>query len=452
MNNFTSWIMGHHEVALSEKQRSTHTYVIGQSGTGKSRAMESWILQDIHAGHGVGVIDPHGELYNHLIARLADYPDTWSRIILFDPLDPEWVVGFNPLEKIGRAESERLAMYMTDVALRVWKINPASAPRMVWLLTNTFLALVELNLSLLDLPQFLMDQDFRNELVSHISLPAVRTYFEDEFPQSEKGTLQWITPVLNKIGNLLFDPDVRLIFSGKSTFDLRRVMDEKMIFLANLPKGILGEGTSSLLAAFLVGHIQRSALSRANTNTRHAFYLYLDEFQNYTTHNIIDILSESRKYALSLTLAHQFLDQLPNELKQAVLNTSGTIACFRIGYHDATVLAKEIFPAPDFEYQINMRPLSGIPFLQKLGWEGLALKLANLQPREFWYRRRGAYNPLKQHSYSMPDPVYTRDLKERIKTLRDTSGSNYARRKDTLLQNRNNASNHSKEDIPLWSS
>ena len=452
MNNFTSWIMGHDEVALSEKQRSTHTYVIGQSGTGKSRAMESWILQDIQAGHGVGVIDPHGELYNHLIARLADYPDVWQRVILFDPLDPEWVVGFNPLERIERTESERLAMYMTDVALRVWKINPTSAPRMVWLLTNTFLALVELNLSLLDLPQFLMDQDFRNELVSKISLPAVRSYFEDEFPQSEKGMLQWITPVLNKIGNLLFDPDVRLIFSGKSTFDLRRVMDEKMIFLANLPKGILGEGTSSLLAAFLVGHMQRSALSRANTNTRPAFYLYLDEFQNYTTHNIIDILSESRKYALSLTLAHQFLDQLPNELKQAVLNTSGTIACFRIGYHDATVLVKEIFPSPDYEYQINMRPLSGIPFLQKLGWEGLSLKLANLQPREFWYRRRGAYNPLKQHSYTMPDPIYTRDRKEAIKALRDISGSNFARRKDTLQQNRNNASIHRKEDIPLWSS
>jgi len=451
MNNFTSWIMGHHEIALSENQRSTHTYVIGQSGTGKSRAMESWILQDIHAGHGVGVIDPHGDLYNHLIARLADIPQVWQRVILFDPLDPDWVVGFNPLEKIERSESERLAMYMTDVALRVWNINPANAPRMVWLLTNTFLALVELNLSLLDLPQFLMDQDFRDELVTQIHLPAVRSYFEDEFPRSEKGTLQWITPVLNKIGNLLFDPDIRLIFSGKSTFDFRKVMDEKMIFLANLPKGILGEGTSSLLAAFLVGHMQRSALSRANTNKRPAFYLYLDEFQNYTTHNIIDILSESRKYALSLTLAHQFLDQLPNELKQAVLNTSGTIACFRVGYHDARVLAKEIFPSPDYEYQIKMPPLSGIPIMQKLGWEGLALKLANLQPREFWYRRRGAYKPIKQHSYSMPDPIYTHDLKYRIKALRDTSGHQFARSKESVIQDRKNVSIHTKEDIPLWS-
>ena len=453
MIELTDWIMGHHEISLSEKQRATHTYVIGQSGTGKSRALESWIMQDIRAGHGVGVIDPHGDLYNHLVARLADYPDVWQRTILFDPLDPDWVVGFNPLERINQTSSERLAMYMTDVALRVWKINPSNAPRMVWLLTNTFLALVELGLSILDLPQFLTDQAYRDNLVSQLSLPSVRRYFENEFPKTERGTLQWITPVLNKIGNLLFDPDMRLIFSGKSTFDLRKVMDQRMIFLANLPKGILGEGTSSLLAAFLVACMQRTALSRANSSHRPAFYLYLDEFQNYTTHNIIDILSESRKYALSLTLAHQFLEQLPNELRQAVLNTSGTMACFRVGYHDARILAKEIFPAPDYEYRLNMRAMSGIPFLQKVGWEGLALELSNLKPREFWYRRRGPYNPVKQHTYSMPDPIYTQELKYKLKALRDCSGARFSRRKPELNQYQQQTKPASREeDIPLWSS
>ena len=452
MNNFTNWIMGHHEIALSEKQRATHTYVIGQSGTGKSRALESWIMQDIRAGHGVGVIDPHGDLYNHLVARLADFPEVWQRTILFDALDPDWVVGFNPLERINQTSSERLAMYMTDVALRVWKIDPVNAPRMVWLLTNTFLALVELNLSILDLPHFLGDQAYRNNLVSRISLPSVRMYFENEFPKTDRGTLQWITPILNKIGNLLFDPDIRLIFSGKSTFDFRTVMDQRMIFLANLPKGILGEGTSSLLAAFLVAYMQRTALSRADTNSRPAFHLYLDEFQNYTTHNIIDILSESRKYALSLTLAHQFLDQLPNELRQAVLNTSGTMACFRVGYHDARILAKEIFPAPDYEYRLNMRAMSGIPFLQKVGWEGLALELSNLKPREFWYRRRGPYDPIKQHTYSMPDPIYSKELRYKIKALRDCSGARFSLRKCELKNDQYSKPASREEDIPLWSS
>ena len=219
----------------------------------------------------------------------------------------------------------------------------------------------------------------------------MRQYFENEFPKTERGSLQWVTPVLNKLGNLLFDPDIRLIFGSQSTFDFRRAMDERLIFLAHLPKGILGEGSSALLAAFLVAHIQRSALSRADSQRRPPFYLYLDEFQNYTTGNIIDILSESRKYALSLTLAHQFLDQLPNELSQAVLNTSGTMACFRVGYHDARSLAKEIFPSPDFRYRVQLRASLSIPFIQQVGWEGLALELANLQPRQFWYRRRGPY-------------------------------------------------------------
>ncbi|MDK2981131.1 MAG: hypothetical protein PWQ55_1478 [Chloroflexota bacterium] len=451
MNDFTNWLMGHNEIALSDQQRATHTYVIGQSGTGKSRALESWILQDIAAGHGVGVIDPHGELYQHLVARLAAHPKVWPRVILFDPLDADWTVGFNPLERVGGTASERLASTMTDVTLKVWRIDSASAPRMVWLLSNTFLALVELNLTLLDLPRFLLDADYREGLIARITQPAVRQYFENEFPKTERGSLQWVTPVLNKLGNLLFDPDIRLIFGSQNTFDFRRAMDERLIFLAHLPKGILGEGSSALLAAFLVAHIQRSALSRADCQRRPPFYLYLDEFQNYTTGNIIDILSESRKYALSLTLAHQFLDQLPNELCQAVLNTSGTMACFRVGYHDARSLAKEIFPSPDFQYRVQLRASLSIPYIQQIGWEGLALELANLQPRQFWYRRRGPYIPIKQHTYSMPDPVYTRALKDQIKALRDCSGSLYGRRKAASETDSRFQGDHGETDIPLWS-
>ena len=452
MNNLTHWIMGHDEIALSDLQRSTHTYVIGQSGTGKSRGLKTWILQDIAAGHGVGVIDPHGDLFNHLVAKLANHPQVWNRTILFDPLDPDWSVGFNPLEKIDRTSSERLAMYMTDVVLNVWKINTSEAPRMVWLLTNTFLALVELDLSILDLPRFLKDHSFREKLITGISLPAVRQYFENEFPKTYKGMMQWITPVLNKIGSLLFDPDIRSIFGKKSTFDLRKVMDQKMIFLANLPKGILGEGTSSLAAAFLVAHMQRTALARADSTHRPPFYLYLDEFQNYTTDNIIDILSESRKYALSLTLAHQFLDQLPNKLKQAVLNTSGTIACFRVGFHDARVLAKEVFPSPDYRYKLNLRSAYGIPTLQQIGWEGLALELANLEPRQFWCRRRGPYKPIKQYTYTMPDPNYTQELKMKIKAFRDHCGNRFAKMKVDIQTNMRSQTISKEEDIPLWSS
>jgi len=137
----TKWIMGRDEIQLSSKERSTHTYVIGQPGSGKSRAIESWVMQDIKAGRAVGVIDPHGDLYNNLLTRLSDYPLLWKKIVLFDPLDEKWVVGFNPLDAVSDLPNERLAIYMTDIVIKVWKIQPEQAPRMVWLLTNTFLAL-----------------------------------------------------------------------------------------------------------------------------------------------------------------------------------------------------------------------------------------------------------------------------------------------------------------------
>jgi hypothetical protein len=436
--------MGHHETGLTPRQRTTHSYVIGQPGTGKSRAFESWIMQDIAAGRGVGVIDPHGDLFNNLLGRLADKPELWERVVIFDPLDPKWVVGFNPLEPIPNLSQERVALYMTDVAIKIWHLTPANAPRMVWLLTNSFLALSNLGLSLLDLSRFLVDTEYRESLLPRLSHEAAKRYFTDEFPRSEAGVHQWVTPVLNKLGGLIFDPDMRLIFAGQSTINFRQIMDQQKVLLVNVPKGVLGEGTSALLAAFIVAHMQKAALSRATTSRRPPFYLYLDEFQNYTTDNIKDILSESRKYALSLTLAHQYLDQLPGDIRSAVLNTTGTIISFRVGYGDATRLAKEIFPAPDFIQSINpairLRTSGNIPFpiinprVEKAGWDGLARALANLKPRQFWMRRRGSYKPIKQVTFDMPNIDMTPSGLEKIRNLRDYSGECFARPKVTIVQ------------------
>jgi hypothetical protein len=440
----TRLVMGHHETGLTPRQRTTHTYVIGQPGTGKSRAFESWIMQDIATGRGVGVIDPHGDLFNNLLGRLAERQDLWERVVIFDPLDPKWVVGFNPLEPIPNLSQERVALYMTDVAIKIWHLTPANAPRMVWLLTNSFLALSNLGLSLLDLPRFLVDVDYRESLLPRLSHDVARRYFTDEFPKSEAGVRQWVTPVLNKLGGLIFDPDMRLIFAGSSTIDFRQIMDQQKVLLVNVPKGVLGEGPSALLAAFIVAHMQKAALSRTSTAWRPPFYLYLDEFQNYTTDNIKDILSESRKYALSLTLAHQYLDQLPSDIRSAVLNTTGTIISFRVGYSDASQLAREVFPAPDFIQSINpaihLRTSGNIPFptinprIEKAGWDGLARVLANLKPRQFWMRRRGSYRPIKQVSFDMPDIEITPKLSERIQNLRDSSGERFARPKTAIVQ------------------
>jgi hypothetical protein len=247
----------------------------------------------------------------------------------------------------------------------------------------------------------LLDSDFRDGLLPRLANETARSYFRHEFPKSTGAIHQWVTPVLNKIGGLIFDPDLRLIFAGQAKLNFREVLDHQMILLVNLPKGILGEGASALLGAFIVAHFQKAALSRADSYVRPPYYLYLDEFQNYTTDNIQDILSEARKYALSLTLAHQYLDQLSPNLRSAVLNTTGTLVCFRVGYQDGFHLAKEIFPfaglldgfgsrteaQPSWTY---FRPLMSIIQRQKpLGWDGLAQALAQLPPRVFWCKQRG---------------------------------------------------------------
>ena len=437
MTRLTRWLSDDGTPLLTPIHRSTHTYVIGQPGTGKSRALESWAMQDIAAGQGVTVIDPHGDLFHHLLCHLSADPEIGKRTVILDPCDHKWVVSFNPLEAVRGLPQERVALFLTDVVVKIWKLDPTTAPRLVWLLTNSFLALSGLGLTLLDLPRFLLDAPFRESLLPRLSHAGARMYFSYEFPQSQAAVHQWVTPVLNKMEGLVFDPDIRPMLAGHATLNFREVLDRKLVLLVHLPKGILGEGTSALLGAFIVAHLQKAALSRASVQVREPYYLYLDEFQNYTTDNIEDILSESRKYALSLTVAHQYLEQLSTDLRSAILNTAGNIVCFRVGYHDAYQLAKEIFPSSDFltTKQLKLARFLRWPLLTleerqtALGWEGLAQLLASLRPREFWTRRRGPQSPVKLRTFTVPDPVVTPELRQSVRALRDLSGACYGRSK-----------------------
>jgi hypothetical protein len=452
--SFTSFLMDHSQVLINERQRSLHTHVVGLSGMGKSKALETWITQDILAGRGVGVIDPHGDLYANLVIWLSQQPELWRKVILIDPADPEWTIGFNPLEASDQASSERLALFLTDVCVKLWKLDIGNTPRLVWLLTNSFLALSNLKLSFLDLPRFLADRPFRTEKLEHVSIPAVRRFFDHEFPQSDKAVQQWISPVLNKLGSLLFDPDISLMLQGPRTFNFRTAIDEEMVVLINLPKGILSEGLSSLVAAFFVAHIQKATLARADTAHRPPFYLYLDEFQNYTTGNITDILAESRKYNLSLTLAHQYLAQLPAEIRDSVINTAGNLVCFRVGYEDARVLAKTIFLSPNKPLKAEarlyrqQRGVLALPHLGERTWEDFTRELASLPERHFWYRRRGSYQPVKQISFWFPVGDRTSIIREATQDLRDFCGSHYGLRKSEL---KSRSRVYDKDfDLPFW--
>lgn len=432
-------------VLLPTDARATHLHVIGQPGTGKSRALESWILQDIAAGRGVGVIDPHGELFDHLLSHLARLcqkkPTLADRIVIINPLDKTWTVGFNPLEALEGYSSERLATFLSDVVIKIWHVDQASSPRMIRLLLHTFLALTELGLGLTDLPEFITNTTWREQLLLKVRHPEVLRYFHHEFPKTSGGMHQWVTPVLNKIGALLFDPDLRVIFAGTSTIHFRRIIDDNLVLLVNASKGDLSETNSALFAAFLVAHVQKAALSRAEGQKRRPFYLYLDEFQNYTTDNIRDILSESRKYALSLILAHQYLNQLPTDLLGAVLNTTGTLVSFRVGYQDAQYLAHELFPPAyltrrewDLRFlRVGRVPLPlPLPHNEPLNQAELIATLTSLANREFVVRRRGPYPPLKQRTLDMPAPHISDELYFAREELIRRSAERYGRLKSDL--------------------
>ncbi|MCB0099994.1 MAG: hypothetical protein KDE46_29885, partial [Caldilineaceae bacterium] len=312
----------------------------------------------------------------------------------------------------------RTALFLTDIVIKVWSISPNESPRLVWLLTNSFLALTDLGLSLADFPRWLQDRDWRNQQVPMISHEAVQRYWAFEFPKGDKEAQQWIAPAANKLGGLLFDSEVRHVLTGAGGITMRELMDQGLILLVHIPKGILGEKSAHLLAAFIVAQIQKAALSRADTDNRSDFYCYLDEFQNYTTDYIQDVLAESRKYKLSLVLAHQFLDQLSTQIRSAVLNTSGTIISFRVGYKDARSIVSEMFPSPDFPlYRGDV---------QRGSWEKLALELANLSPRHFWARRRGPYAPTKKNTLDVPELIITPQIEAATRRLMQCSAQRYA--------------------------
>jgi hypothetical protein len=397
-------------------------------------------MQDISAGRGVGVIDPHGDLFRNLLLRLSFKPDVWERVVIIDPCNKHWVTTFNPLDAVSTSSPERLSLFLTDIISKIWKLDLASAPRTTWLLTNTFTALADLGLTLLHLPRFLLDRTYRESLLPRLTNPSAMTFFEYEYPKNPAAVHQWASPVLNKLGNLIFDPDVSLLLAGRPRIRFRQIMDRELILLANLPKGTIGEGVSALMGAFIVAHIQKAALAREDSNHRRNFYLYLDEFQNYTTDNIRDILSESRKYSLSMILVNQYLEQLAPEIRSALLNTAGSIACFRTGYQDSYELAKEIFPLQHSGVSDNqLQPPLFAARWPRLGhpqrsakWDQLAASLSGLRFREFWHKQRGACRPTKQRTFDMPLPTVTDEIRQNVWSLVATSAKLYSRSKEAV--------------------
>ena len=331
-------------VMLAAEERQRHLYIVGQTGTGKSTLLLNLIAQDLAAGAGLALLDPHGDLAEAVLLHL---PRARSNDLVYvNPADSARPIGFNPLSAVPDDLKPIVADGVVSAFRHVW---PESwGPRLDYILTNAVRALLDVpGGTLLMLPRLLIDEPFRVQLVErHVADPFVRAFWLGEYAgYSDHFRTEAIAPIQNKIGKALIEPRLRnMLAQPRSTITLRRLMDEGAIVICNLAKGRLGEGTSHLLGALLTTTIAQAALSRADVPPaeRRTFHLYADEFQSFATDSFALILSEARKYGLTLTVAHQYLDQLPEQLRAAVFGNVGSMLACRTGASDAPIIAEQI--------------------------------------------------------------------------------------------------------------
>jgi hypothetical protein len=319
-----------------------HIYVIGKTGSGKTTLLRNMIIQHIALDHGVGLIDPHGdlaeELLNHIPRSRTDH------LVYFNPSDLEFPIALNLLANVPKDERHLVASGIVGAFKSIW---PDSwGPRMEYILYNAIVALLDCqNTSLLGVNRMLTDDKYRAWVIRQIQDPFIKGFWEHEFANyDERFRREAIAPIQNKLGQFLLNPVIRNILGQvkcKVSFPL--ILDRQRLFIANLAKGKIGHDKANLLGSLLVTQFQLAAMRRAvmPEDERRDFYLFIDEFQNFTTDSFAAILAEARKYRLCLTLSHQYIDQIPLPIRQAVFGNVGTLFSFRVGNTDAEVLQKE---------------------------------------------------------------------------------------------------------------
>lgn len=331
--------------------RGKHVYVIGKTGMGKSTMLENMAIQDIQNGEGIAYIDPHGSTAEKLLDFVPH--ERIKDVLYFAPFDTDYPIGFNVMEDVGFDKRHLVVSGLMGAFKRIW-VDAWSA-RMEYILQNVLLALLEYpGSTLLDVNRMLTNKPFRAAVIEKITDPIVRSFWTEEFATYTDRYTQEATPAIqNKVGQFVANPLVRnIVGQPKSTFDLRKMMDERKIFIVNLSKGRMGESNAALLGSMLTVKIYLAAMSRADEPPARMArlprcYFYVDEFQSMMNEAFADILSESRKYKLALTLANQYIEQMEENVRNAVFGNVGTLITFRVGPFDAEVL-KTVFE-PTFE-------------------------------------------------------------------------------------------------------
>ncbi len=340
---------------IRRKDRRRHVYIVGKSGVGKSKLLELMARQDIAYGHGVCLIDPHGDVIEEVLKFIPE--ERVGDVILIDPADADWPISFNPLQKVPPDLKHQMAQGLIEVMEKQFGAN--WTPRLEHVFRFTTLALLDYpEATLRGMISMLTDRPYRQKVIEYITDDMVKRFFAVEFADwSEKFDTDAIIPLVNKLGQFLSMPMLRNIFAQKENkIDLEEIMNNKKILLINLSKGKLGEENSSFFGSMFITKIKQAGMARAGMpeEKRTDFYLYVDEFHNLVTDSFTNLFSEARKYGLNLTVAHQYTAQLLPEVLATVLGNVANIIIFRVGGDDAAKLESEMTPVFKAKDMINL--------------------------------------------------------------------------------------------------
>lgn len=343
-NNFlgTYWGDNDRPAFLPLDDRRRHILITGASGTGKSTLLANLFMQEAEAGRGALLIDPHGSLATQSLDLVPRH--RIKKTIYFNPSDTAHPIGFNPLYKVPREQRPARASAIVSAIQSIWG-DISWGPKLQHVLYNTIAALLDVgDATLLGISRMLQDAQFRERIKRHILDPQVRNFWNVTFNTYLADGPQTFMSVINKVEQITASPVIRNILGQpKSSFDPQHLMDNGYLFIANLSQGALGDEHANLLGSLLISAFQFAAMSRESIphQDRKDFAIIVDEFGNFTTDKFKSLLSEVRKYKVSLILAHQYLDQIPEAVRSAALGTVGSLVVFRVGGPDAEIFGRQ---------------------------------------------------------------------------------------------------------------
>ena len=352
---YTTYRQTYKKFGIKLDDRRRHIYIIGKTGMGKSELLKNMAIQDIVSGKGIAFVDPHGEVAEDLLDYVPK--ERITDVIYFNPADIEYPFSFNPLENVDFERRHFIASSLMGIFKKIWP--DVWSARMEYILNNTILSLLEFpDSTLLDINRMLSNQNYRIRIIERLKDPVIKSFWINEFSRyTQRYEIEATAAIQNKIGQFISTPLIRnIVGQKKSSIDVRKIMEEGKILILNLSKGKIGEDVSKLLGGLLITKLQLTAMSRVDIpeEKRRDFFLYVDEFQNFATESFINILSEARKYHLCLVLAHQYIAQLEEGIREAIFGNVGTLITFRVGAEDAEYLEKEFYPTIKAEDLINL--------------------------------------------------------------------------------------------------